>query len=73
MAEAVSDWIEWRGGKRPVDGDTRVEVRHRSGELSSSYINEPRYHGDNRAITWGWQHSATGEPGDILAYRVVSA
>jgi len=63
-------WIEWAGGKRPVDGDVRVEVRHRSGEVSSSYIDNPRYGGDNRAVTWCWHHGTQDEAGDIVAYRL---
>lgn len=51
-------WIEWEGGKRPVDLDVRVEVRFRSG---STAIDE--------ASWWNWNH--IGDDHDIIAYRVI--
>lgn len=51
-------WIEWKGGKRPVDMDVRVEVRFRSG---STAIDEAGW--------WNWAH--LGDDYDIIAYRVV--
>lgn len=56
----MSEWIKWKGGKRPVPGDTRVEVRIRAGTL-----------GCDAAKAFWWDHrDATS---DIVEYRVVSA
>lgn len=63
MAEG---WIAHDGGKMPVSGDTRVVVKHRSGETSDTYLDQ--YNFDDRAICWAWQHM--GHPGDIVAYRL---
>lgn len=62
-------WIKHGGGKRPVAPDTPVEVRHRSGEESGSYM--ANYGDDARACCWAWTH--VGDPGDIVAYRVLPA
>lgn len=61
------EWISHDGGKRPVPLDTPVEVRHRSGEESGSYM--ASYGDDARACCWTWGHH--GEPGDIVAYRLL--
>lgn len=53
----MSDWIEWKGGKRPVPKDTVVEVKTRGGG------------GRVVAGTVRWGHAAP--PEDIVAYRVV--
>lgn len=62
-------WQEWHGGECPVPFDTPVEVRHRSGEESGSYM--ACYGNDARAGCWGWLHC--GDPGDIVAYRLLPA
>lgn len=61
-AAADDDWIEWKGGSRPVDGSVRVDVKYlrphndllESGMCAGSYA-------------WG----RSGSPGDIIAYRVI--
>jgi hypothetical protein len=64
-------WIEHDGGPRPVDLDRRVVVKHRSGAVSTNYVyRHARYCWDDRAGAWGWHHS--GDPGDIIAYRLIS-
>ncbi len=51
-------WIKWGGGDRPVSSGTRVEVRLEDGGGFTEL-----------AGCIGWGHD--GEPGDIMAYRVV--
>lgn len=66
----VRDWLAHDGGPCPVDPDQRVEVRHRSGETSETYIRSKHYRGDNRARSWYWRHD--GDAGDIVAYRLLT-
>lgn len=54
----MSEWVEWKGGVCPVPGDTLVELRVRKGDVGC----------DVAKACW-WDHR--GEPGDIVAYRVV--
>ena len=62
--QAVTDWIEWKGGECPVAPGTRVEVRFRSGD-SDPHCN---------AAWWGWKWMGRDleDTYDIVAYRVVS-
>lgn len=57
---ASDDWIEWHGGKCPVDSDAIVEVKRR-------WHNPHKYNND-RAGDFSWSH--TGGRGDIIAYRL---
>lgn len=50
-------WVEWRGGKCPVPGYERPELRYRSGGSTEMEATRVR-----------WTH--TGEWNDVLAYRV---
>ena len=52
-------WIEWGGGKCPVDPVAMVEVRFRCGETDY----------DGEAIYWGWDHGKGDY--DIVAYRII--
>lgn len=54
-------WIEWGGGKRPVDTTILVEVKYADGGLEKCFAGELR---------WGWQFDGNGG-GDIVRYRVV--
>lgn len=54
------DWIQWAGGKRPVDSDAIVEVKFR-------WRNQHQYSND-RAGDFDWAH--TGSSCDIIAYRL---
>lgn len=54
----MSEWIEWKGGERPVEDNVRVEVLHRDGDVSSE-----------TAIEYDWDHA--NYEGDIIAYRIV--
>lgn len=57
----ADDWIEWDGGECPVDPDTRVDVRFRSGYIEYN----------DGAGELPWDHGGTfGTAGDIVAYRV---
>lgn len=61
----MGDWIEWKGGERPVRPGTRVEVRFRDDAFNS----------DCFAGDWAWKWRGwkwTGSPSDIVAYRVIS-
>lgn len=63
-ANSVPDpdgWIEWKGGDRPVAGDTLVCVRFACGEQSPL---------ECEANVWCWSHGNCPEY-DIIAYRVV--
>lgn len=53
-------WIEWSGGKCPVDSDAIVEVRYRSPK--------PYQYSNDRAGDFSWAHD--GIDGDIIAYRL---
>ena len=53
-------WIDWHGGKCPVDSDAIVEVKYRK---HNSY----RYNND-RAGDFDWSHDDID--GDIIAYRL---
>ena len=59
----MGDWIEWKGGERPVPPGTWVEIRYRSGETET-----------DGATMFGWGHYSTPDNAcwDIVAYRVVS-
>ena len=60
-ALAASDgWIDWHGGKCPVDSDAIVEVKCR-------WHNQHQYNND-RAGDFYWAH--TGSNADIIAYRL---
>ena len=52
------DWIEWKGGERPVPAGTLVvDVRFRGGANDSG-----------PAAIWHWKHHGKGY--DIIAYRL---
>jgi hypothetical protein len=56
------EWKRHRGGKQPVEDGVSIEVRHRDGEIVSTEA------GSKGAIRW--KH--TGQPGDIMAFRIIS-
>lgn len=51
-------WIEWNGGKCPVQPSKSVEVKFRGGA-----------HEQQSAYAWDWWHY--GCPYDIVAYRLI--
>ncbi|MDT0176889.1 hypothetical protein Q9R34_12675 [Enterobacter sp. BRE11] len=55
-------WIEWGGGKCPVDGNANVELKLRNGCFGG---------GIRKAGGYYWGHSKTSYDSDIIAYRVV--
>lgn len=55
----MSEWIEWNGGKCPVDGKTVVEARLRGGEITAA----------KSARSFGWENEYLSF--DIVAYRVI--
>lgn len=59
-SDPESDWIEWGGGRRPVQCIETVEVKFRDGAISKGKAGEG---------VLCWNHH--GEPGDIIAYRIV--
>lgn len=56
----INGWIEWHGGKCPVDSDAIVEVKFR-------WHNQHQYNND-RAGDFDWAY--TGRSSDIVAYRL---
>lgn len=55
-------WIEWKGGKCPVDGSVKVDVRFRNGEVDEGLS----------ADGWVWLCSPDSNyERDIIAYRVI--
>lgn len=59
--ELISDgWIEWKGGLRPVDILTIVEIRNAGG------YSVPR--GNAGSFSWFWNCAGS----DIIAYRIIS-
>jgi hypothetical protein len=58
------DWIPWSGGECPVDPDTKVRARLRSGS---------EYAYGERAGSYAWYHDGPHHRGgycDIVAYKV---
>lgn len=58
------DWIEWKGGECPVDGDAKVDIRMRFN------LELPRTHA--RFLNWEHGSAMGGTAGDIIAYRLSS-
>lgn len=58
----MSDWIEWKSGLCPVEGDVLVQCRLREAGRGWDMQTRP-------ASTWAWLH--VGSDHDIAAYRVV--
>lgn len=61
-AEGSQGWVEWRGGKCPVEDDALVQVRYREDD-ESGLISRP-------AGRHSWLHSRFARASDILAYRI---
>lgn len=61
LAAKNDGWIEWGGGKCPVEKGTLIDVKLRDGEI---YQNKPAM-GENN---YNWTH--TGSRGDIIYYRL---
>jgi hypothetical protein len=57
-------WIDWNGGKRPVEKHVRVQVRHADG-----WVDNPN---GRFAALWTWNPKEL-KPTNITAYRVVPA
>lgn len=55
----MSDWIEWKGGACPVDGDTKVWLKFHGGGVDCT---------GPLARLFDWCHD--GGPSDIIAYRL---
>lgn len=59
-------WIEWKGGPRPVDPETMIQVRLRSDQPGSYRVPAP-------AKLMDWERDLADPFGDIVAYRVISS
>ena len=57
----MNEWIEWKGGERPVPADALVEYRLRDGSVDRQ-----------RADDLSWRHPVPVVPYDIVAYRLVT-
>ena len=55
------EWIEWHGGRCPVDGDTMVEIMTRRNNAIQT----------GSAYNWDWGINSVASPGDIIKYRVI--
>lgn len=55
-------WIEWGGGKCPLERGAIVDVKHRNGEV---FLNTKALSGEAE----NWSHWEMERPGDIIAYR----
>lgn len=58
LAAKNEGWIEWAGGKPPVDNAAVVDIKLRAGEIASG-VEAGKYY---------WPH--TGYESDIIAYRL---
>ena len=58
LASKNEGWIEWAGGKPPVDNAAVVDIKLRAGEIASG-VEAGKYY---------WPH--TGYESDIIAYRL---
>ena len=56
-----SEWIEWAGGKCPVEGHRRVEARLRDGTIERL-----------DADSLDFEHLPDDAEADIVAYRVLA-
>jgi hypothetical protein len=61
MNPEASEWIEWKGGKRPVRPTALVRVRFRDGIETQRAL---------RAVEFLWDHGSPPDC-DIIAYLVV--
>ncbi|NKE95250.1 hypothetical protein [Pantoea agglomerans] len=57
-----SGWIEWGGGKCPVDDNANVEVKFRDGCFGGSIRMAGGYY---------WGRSNAAYDSDIIAYRII--
>ena len=68
MEWTVNGWIEHDGKGMPVDGETMVHVRHKTGAETASFPASDFYgEGEGMAGDW-WTHQ--GNWFDIVAYKV---
>ena len=56
----MAEWIDWRGGERPVISNALVDVKLGGGGSGYGY----------RASALYWPHTDGGGAGDIVAYRL---
>lgn len=56
-----SEWIEWRGGQRPVVSKVIVDVKFADGKIITNLT----------ADSWNWLHMCHGRYRDITSYRLV--
>lgn len=54
----MNEWVEWKGGARPVDGNMEVGVRFESGVVYARI--------QAKELSWAW----VGNGSDIVAYRL---
>ncbi|WP_307744443.1 hypothetical protein [uncultured Pantoea sp.] len=56
------EWVEWEGGKCPVDDNANVEVKFRDGCFGG---------GIRKAGGYYWGRSNAEYDSDIIAYRII--
>lgn len=68
----AEDWIEWFGGKRPVDADTIVQVRYPPLSIRGAHrTSTPARASWFEIGTDWWAHKSPNPVNHIIAYRVV--
>jgi hypothetical protein len=56
----MNEFIEWTGGKCPIDEGSYIEAKYRSGDIGSGY-----------AVNYDWDWMEDDAENDIVAYRVL--
>ncbi len=54
------EWIEWKGGEQPVNGDVLVETKWSDGSVSRG-----------EASDWRWDHRSLLSNLNLIAYRII--
>lgn len=54
------EWIDWKGGEQPVNGDVLVETKWSDGSVSRG-----------EASDWRWEHHSLLSKLNLIAYRII--
>lgn len=68
----INPWISHSGGPCPVDGDVRVDVRHKDGDTTMNAHAGDMVVPDPHGFDWWRHYDANGtDEGFVVAYRIV--
>jgi hypothetical protein len=68
------NWIEWAGGKCPVEPETLVEVQYRPNcSWLSPTVSSPAPARFFQVGTDWWRHESPNQTNDIIAYRLAES